>query len=158
MNEVAAYLAPQPGPLQHALPRDVKKATIIESEGVAGQGDWDDVPDPDDEHRYRDYLRRRLACIIGGPWAEGRYSEEEVEFTPASFYGDDWEELNDYITELAGENSDEQERITNEAAMQANRILTERWPNVEAIAKALIKHGELGRDQLLSLLPRVQDR
>ena len=155
MNEVAAYHEAGHAVVGHVLKLGIEKATIIESEGVAGQVDLADAPDPDDEHLYRDYLRRRLACTIGGPWAEALYLEEEVEFTPFYFYGDDWEELIDDAAALAGEDAEEQERVRDEAALKAHRILTENWSKVEAIAKALMQHGELSRVQLLPLLPQA---
>jgi len=73
---------------------------------------------------------------------------------PADYaYGDDWETITDCVHDLAGEDLDEQERVLQEATTQAYEILTQSGTHVEAVAKALMKHGSVYRPQLVPLFP-----
>jgi ATP-dependent Zn protease len=156
MNEGLAYHEAGHAVVGHVLGFFIETASIIESEGYGGEVTFaDEPPDPDaDEHRYLAYRERELGFTLGGPVAQGHYLEGDAAFTPADYaYGDDWDIITDCVRDLAGEDLDEGEWVLQEATTRAYQILTQNWTHVEAVAKALMKHGLLDRPQLLPLFP-----
>jgi cell division protease FtsH len=95
-------------------------------------------------------LARKMVCEFGmseklGPLTLGQ-KQEEV------FLGRDFTTHQDYSDQVAYEIDQEVRRLVDEAYKRAGNILTQKKERLNIIAKALIEHETLEKEELLALL------
>jgi hypothetical protein len=66
--------------------------------------------------------------------------------------GSDWRGTLQYLDELCGEDESRREVIWEQAGREAERVLRENWPAVEAVAERLLEHKTLDALQLEAIL------
>jgi hypothetical protein len=66
--------------------------------------------------------------------------------------GSDWRGTLQYLDELCGEDESRREVIWEQAGREAERVLQENWPAVEAVAERLLEHQTLSAAELKAIL------
>jgi ATP-dependent Zn protease len=128
----------------------IRYVSIVPCDGYAGEVVFEEeITDPWDD----------LIISLAGGLAVGMYEGlelGEVELSPTNFYGDDWKEISESASELAGGDPDEGWQIVCDAAEKACRILSGNRNSVKALAEALVAHERMEGDRIRPLL-RLED-
>ena len=105
---------------------------------------------------YDEILHRHLVTSYAGVKAvelcSGQPTDPDDPNTNPGTRGSDWDAIMDLVLALAGSEVSSQAALQEEAESEARRILSENWPGVEALARALLIYRSLGSAELSRIL------
>jgi len=93
-----------------------------------------------------------LAGVKAAEMGMGLPTEPNDPNTDFSLLGSDWHGTLGYLDELCGEDESRQEEVWERAEREAERVLRENWPAVDALAESLLEHETLDAQHLESIL------